>query len=256
MCLYGLALVIVLCTAAPCCLRGNGKKSLRRPEDVAAEMQQTQLPPNSTVRVFNDNMTSPSAIFDADWQLPEEGRGIITFAACGKQGGLVIYLTDRPCSSSVADARGVAIVLDDQSDPPKSYVGDLPYFQLAGSASSTSMVNRGFRLNANEDSCQLYWISYDRGVVLVGQGAYAVPNDGANTEASSAAANIGSLIVRRGGAGESVSGVPPLDPDVKYFGFGALRRETDGILIKHIATYAAPESGREWHMEAPPTAVD
>lgn len=176
--------------------------------------------PQSSVMLTNPNM-HPNHRFCKQWQLPEDDRGAFTFTACAPSGGLVIYLSTQPDNATLSDARGYAIVLDDQQDPPRSYIGVLPRFEMPDNRNSTSRINRGFRLNAARGSCQRYWVLYDNGNVLVGEGAF---HPGAEA----------SLIVCR----DDSMNDPPLG--VRYFGFGTLRREEEGISVSNIATYDAP----------------
>ena len=175
---------------------------------------------HSGIVLKNPNM-HPNHSFCKQWQLPEDDRGAVTFSACAPSGGLVVYLSTSPDNATLSDSRGYAIVLDDQGDPPRSYIGELPHFEMVDNRNSTSRINKGFRLNASENSCQLYWVLYDHGNILVGEGAYAPGSEA-------------TLIVCRN---DSMND-PPMG--VRYFGFGTLRRETDGITISRIATYDVP----------------
>lgn len=214
-------------------LRGSSLSSCPAAASTQQRLQQEgggeQPREHSEVTLVNENM-HPSHYFDAaQWQLPEADRGAFTFTACGPAGGVVVYLSTSPDNTTLSDARGYAIVLDDQGDPPRSYIGELPHFSQP---SPRSRVNEGFRLNSARASCQTYWVVYDRGVILVGEGAFSP---------SSVAA---SLIVCKD---DSVSDAPV---GVRYFGFGTLRRETEGITISRIATYDAPTA--ELRLRAPP----
>jgi hypothetical protein len=184
---------------------------------------------HTEMTLVNENMHASHLFDPVQWQLPENDRGAFTFTACGPAGGLVVYLSTSPDNTTLSDARGYAIVLDDQGDPPRSYIGELPQFSQP---SPRSRVNQGFRLNSARASCQTYWVLYDHGTILVGEGAFSP---------SSAAA---SLIVCKD---DSASDAPV---GVRYFGFGTLRRETEGITVSRIATYDAPSA--EMRLRAPP----
>jgi hypothetical protein len=163
--------------------------------------------------LYNETM-NPNHLFSEQWQLSETDHGAFTFMAQAPTGGLVIYLADSPNNR---EAKGYAIVLDDQD---KSYVGKLPHFVMVDNRHSQSKINKGFKVK--DDT--MYWVIYSKGTVLIGEGTDT---------------GKGKLIT-------CIEGDVNAPQGLKYFGFGAIRKEERGIMVKDIKTYDAPEGRCSW----------
>jgi hypothetical protein len=180
-----------------------------------------------TVRSLSMN---PSRVFVGQWQLARADSGTITFKACGQRGGLVVYLVDNPNMETLSDSHGYAVVLDNQKDVPESYIAAIP--GPLATKHRKSRTNKGFTLNSDPSSCQQYWITYENGTLLVGEGD--VPQEGAQTK----------LIT-------CMTGDDNAPRNLKWFGFGTLRQDEVGINISDLRTYDAPAAGCSWFADAP-----
>lgn len=177
---------------------------------------------------------NPSKNFFRQWHLARVDSGGFSFEVCAPNGGLVVYLVDNPNDKSLSDSHGYAIVLDNQRDPPETYISSVPGFP---SKHPKSKINKGFRLNADANSCAKYWVVYDKGSVLVGSGG---------TPGEEGAKLITCL-----------TNDDMASTGLYYFGFGLLSKDEEvGVSIKNIRTFDAPDSGCKWSAMVPQQCSD
>jgi hypothetical protein len=179
---------------------------------------------------LTNSFMNPSKKFLSEWHLQHVDKGGFSFDACAPMGGLIVYLVDKPDNDS--QQRGYAIVLDNNRDPPESFVSPIPGFP---SKHPKSRVNKGFKLNSDERGCIRYWVVYDKGTVLVGEGE----------QPSSKATESNSKLIT---CMQNDYNAPK---NLYYFGFGILNKNEEGITIKNIRTFAAPDSGCQWSAMVP-----
>ena len=181
------------------------------------------------VTVYNPSM-NPNRVFHEQWHLAKADSGAFKFDVCAPSGSLVVYLVDKPNAETLGDSRGYAIVFDGRRDPALTFVSAIPGFPTPHGKSRT---NRGFALNGEAGTCRSYWVVYEKGTVLVGEGD--IPGDGAK--------NSKLITCLQNDEAHPVG--------IKYFGFGAMCRETKAIEIKNIRTFDAPAEGCSWRAIVP-----
>lgn len=233
MVMLGLALVVVTMSSSS---SSSSYRQQQKQESSPECPLPTSIVPISYDEFAFDNTTltnssmNPSRVFFNQWHFAKPDSGAITFEACAPNGGLVVYLVNDPNNETLQDSQGYAIVLDNlaASGVSETYVSGIPGFP---SRHRLSRLNRGWMINTDIEACSKYWIVYENGNVLVGEGD--VP-----------------------GAGNSklitcLSNDPVAPKGIYWFGFGALRKEETGIEIKNIRTFAAPAAGCSWKALVP-----
>lgn len=174
---------------------------------------------------------NPSKSFFRQWHLARVDSGGFSFDVCAPLGGLVVYLVDKPNAETLADSRGYAIVLDNKRDPPETYIAAIPGFPTKH---PRSKINKGFRLNADENACVSYWVVYDKGALLVGSGG---------TPGEEGAKLITCL---------NPTAADTVPSGLYYFGFGLLSKDEEvGATVKNIRTFDAPDSECKWTAMVP-----
>lgn len=185
----------------------------------------------NAVTLVNPHMHPNHVFFVDQWHLARKDSGAISFDASAPAGGLVVYLTDQPIDKTLSEARGFAVVLDNQGRVPETYIAKVPG---QPAKHSKTRVNRGFQMVPGV--AQKYWIIYEAGNLLVGQGSN--PGD--------PEAKIITCLENDGTA----------PSNMYYFGFGTLRKEERGIEVNNIRTFDAPAANCEWKALIPARCSD